>query len=218
MESGVQFSAPRPTIRRLPMYLMLLKKLDVEGVENVSSTSISKELGFEAIQVRKDLAVTGIVGQPGVGYPVKELVKAIETFLGWDNVTEAFLIGVGNLGSALIGYEGFRNRGLDIIAAFDVDMNKVGTEVYGKQIFELQKLPDLVKRMHIHMGVLTVPQNVAQKTAEFMVDSGIQAIWNFTAEKLSLPDEIIVERVDLSASFAILSSRLGRFLAENEAK
>lgn len=203
-----QLSAPQPTIRRMPLYLNLLKKVEAGGREFISSTHISNELKLESIQVRKDLAVTGIVGQPGVGYPVSMLIKAIESFLGWDNVTEAFLVGAGNLGSALVGYDGFRERGLNIVAAFDVDPAKIGTEIHGKRVFDLKRLGDLVNRMHIKMGVLTVPLEVAQETADYMVESGIEAIWNFTAVKLNLPSHIIVERVDLAASFAVLSSRL----------
>jgi redox-sensing transcriptional repressor len=208
MTKEVQKSVPQPTIRRLPSYLQVLRNCHSSGRSHISSSYIAQQLQLEAIQVRKDLSATGIIGQAGVGFAVPELINHIEEFLGWDNTRDAFLIGCGNLGSALIGYEGFKTRGLNIIAGFDVDKDKIGKTISGKLIFELEKLPDLVNRMHIKLGVLTVPPKTAQAVAEYAVRAGIRAIWNFTSVKLDLPEEIVVERVGLESSLAVLSSRL----------
>jgi redox-sensing transcriptional repressor len=208
MLTEIKKSVPQPTIRRLPSYLQVLRNCRNNGRSHISSSFIAQQLQLEAIQVRKDLSATGIIGRAGVGFDVQGLISHIEDFLGWDNTHDAFLIGCGNLGSALIGYEGFKVRGLNIIAGFDVDKEKAGKTISGKLIFELEKLPDLVNRMHIKLGVLTVPTQAAQSVAEYAVNAGIKAIWNFTSVKLDLPEDIVVERVGLESSLAVLSSRL----------
>ncbi len=197
-----------PTVRRLPTYLRLLKELQDENQQYVSSTYIADRFQLEPIQVRKDLAAMGIVGQPRLGFVVADLIAAIMQFLGWNNTTKAFLIGAGNLGSALIGYSGFAGYGLNIIAAFDVDNSKIGTRIHNIEVFPLEKLPDLAVRLHIHLGILTLPAAAAQATADMLVQTSITAIWNFTPVKLILPAGVIVEKVDLAASLAVLSCSL----------
>ena len=127
--------APLPSVRRLPAYLRLLQSLRAGGRDVVSCTHIGKELGLVSTQVRKDLAVTGIVGKPKVGYNVPALIAAIEEFLGWNNAQDAFVVGVGSLGRALMGYQGFQEYGLRLVAGFDIDPAKVGVEVHGKEVF-----------------------------------------------------------------------------------
>jgi redox-sensing transcriptional repressor len=197
-----------PTVRRLPTYLRLLKELQDEKQLNVSSTYIAERFQLEPIQVRKDLAAMGIVGQPRLGFAVTELTCAIMQFLGWNNASEAFLIGAGNLGSALAGYSGFADYGLNIVAAFDVDKNKTGTRIHDIKVFPLQKLPDLARRLHVHIGILTLPAAAAQSITDMLVKVGIKAIWNFTPVKLKVPEDVIVEKVDLAASLAVLSRSL----------
>lgn len=194
-----------PTVRRLPAYLHLLRQLTLEGRDIVSSTHIAAKLKLEPIQVRKDLAVTGIVGKPKVGYYLPTLIKAVEEFLGWDDNTSAFLVGTGNLGSALLGYEGFRQHGLSIVAAFDMDSSKIGAEVHGKEILSIDKLPDLADRMHVQMGIISVPSEAAQEVADLMVASGINAIWNFAPIRLEVPNYVVVQNEDLSTGLAVLS-------------
>jgi len=205
-------TAPLPSVRRLPAYLRFLQTLKARDRVVVSCTHIADELGLVSTQVRKDLAVTGIVGKPKVGYNVPALIDAIEEFLGWKNTSDAFVVGAGCLGSALMGYEGFKDHGLNLVAGFDVDPAKIGTPVHGKEIFPLEKLHDLALRMHVLIGVLTVPAAVAQDTANFLVLSGIRAIWNYTPVQLEVPPSVIVEDVKLSASLAVLSSRLAEVL------
>lgn len=204
--------APLPSVRRLPAYLRLLQSLRSGGRNVVSCTHIGKELGLVSTQVRKDLAVTGIVGKPKVGYNVPALISAIEEFLGWNSAQDAFLVGVGSLGRALMGYQGFQEYGLRLVAGFDIDPAKVGKEVHGKQVFPLDKLRELAADRHVSLGVLTVPAAAAQDAAQLMVQAGIRAIWNYTPVILEVPASVIVEDVKLSASLAVLSSRLAELL------
>lgn len=201
-------SMPLASVRRLPLYLRFLKQLRSRGREVVSCTHIARELGLVSTQVRKDLAMTGIVGKPKVGYDVPALVSSIERFLGWNNTRDAFVVGVGSLGSALMGYEGFSQYGLNVLAGFDTDPNKIGRQVHGKEVFALERLPDLVSQMQVLIGILTVPAKAAQDVANLMVLSGVRAIWNYAPVTLEAPDSIVVENMNLSASLAVLSSRL----------
>jgi redox-sensing transcriptional repressor len=210
-------SVPLPSVRRLPTYLRLLYGLKARGREVVSCTYIAEDLGLVSVQVRKDLAMTGIVGRPKVGYQVAELIDAIERFLGWKNTTDAFLVGAGGLGSALLGYEGFKEYHLNVLAGFDIDPAKIGTKIHDKEIFAVDKLPDLVHRMHVLIGILTVPASAAQQAADLMVRAGIRAIWNYTPVQLQVPDAVIVEDVKLAASLAVLSSRLAEALRKKPA-
>lgn len=218
MEPDAAKVAPLPSVRRLPAYLRFLQTLKAHGRDVVSCTHIAEELGLISTQVRKDLAVTGIVGKPKVGYNVPELINAIEEFLGWNNTTDAFLVGAGSLGSALLGYGGFQEYGLNLVAAFDVDPAKVGLDIHGREVFPLEKLHDLALRMHVLIGVLTVPAPAAQDVATYMVLSGIRAIWNYTPVKLEVPESVVVEDVKLASSLAVLSSRLAEQLRNEHAR
>jgi redox-sensing transcriptional repressor len=200
--------ASRPTLRRLPMYHSYLGKLAAKGRENVSCTRMAGELHLDPTQVRKDLSVTGAVGRPRVGFEVGSTIQAIENFLGWNNTNDAFLIGAGNLGSAILGYEGFRKHGVNIIAAFDTDPAKIGRPIHGREVYQLDRMVDLASRMNVLIGVLAVPAAAAQDVANLMVLSGIRAIWNLTPAWLDVPEGIIIEDVELSASLAVLSGRL----------
>jgi len=193
------------TVKRLPLYLRFLRQLKDSGREIVSSTYIGEHLKLEPIQVRKDLAVTGIVGKPKVGYFIPSLIQAIEEFLGWDNNTDAFLVGAGNLGSALLGYQGFARHGLNIVAAFDTDESKIGTHIHDKDVLPLDKLSDLVDRMHITMGIIAVPAEAAQSVADLMIAAGITAIWNFAPVHIDVPNNIVVQNEDLASGLAVLS-------------
>ena len=128
-----------PSIRRLPSYLHIVKQAQADCNTYISGTVIAEELHLEPIQVRKDLAITGIIGKPKKGYPVDELIAAIEHFLRWDTLQKAILIGAGNLGTALTGYQGFRDHGLAICAAFDIDKKKRGKKIHGIPIFAMDE-------------------------------------------------------------------------------
>lgn len=197
-----------PTIRRLPAYLRILRDMEREGIEFVSTTTIGEMLTLDAITVRKDLAITNVLGRPKIGYQVKELVVAIETFLGWHNNSDAFLVGVGHLGQALMGYQGFAQYGLRIIAGFDINPAMIGKKIAGSTIFSLNELPYLIKRMRVEMIILCVPAEMAQSVAEMAVEAGIKGIWNFTPETLDLPPHIVVQREDMASGLAVLSAKL----------
>ena len=174
----------------------------------MSGTVLASVHNLEPVIVRKDLAVTGITGTPRIGFRVDELILAIERFLGWDNQTKAVLVGVGNLGSALLGYQGFGNFGLQIVAAFDRDPQKIGQWIHGCRVQSVDKLIEYVQRHKIVLGVLSVPGEVAQDAAELMVRGGIRGIWNFTPVKLDVPEGVVAQKEDLAEGLAVLSHRL----------
>jgi redox-sensing transcriptional repressor len=200
--------ASEPTLKRLPAYLYFLEKIREQGIINISAPVIGRELKCDPTQVVKDLSVTGIKGKPRVGYNTYELIHALEDFLGFNRTSEAFLIGAGNLGSALMAYQEHQSLGLKIIAAFDVDEKKIGTHVGGIHILEYNKLFSLSNRLDVKIAILTTPNNAAQEVAEDLVNCGIKAIWNFTAANLLLPHDIIVQNTSMSSYAAVLLSRL----------
>ena len=197
-----------PSVRRLPSYLHIIRQAERNSDFYISGTVIAQELNLEPIQVRKDLAITGIVGKPKKGYPVEELIKAIERYLGWDSNHDAVLVGAGNLGSALMGYQEFQRHGLRIVAAFDTDPQKVGSQVHGVPVRAMESWSQGIKAIQAEIAILTVPSPFAQSTAETLVRAGITSIWNFTNTKLKVPDQIIVQREDLSSGYALLSVQM----------
>ena len=199
---------PIPSIQRLPIYLRFLKEQRIQGETGVSCTQIADELGQLSVQVRKDLAITGISGRPKVGYQIDDLINAIEVFLGWDKTTHAFLVGAGSLGSAILGYKGFTSFGLQIVAVFDNDPNKLGNTIHGCQVFSIDEMIGMELDKKIDIGILTVPANAAQSVANLLVDVGVRGIWNYTPIRLDLPDHVVCEQVKLSASFAVLSQAI----------
>ncbi len=194
-----------PSVRRLPSYLYIVQQAHKNNQEYISGTVIAQELRLEPIQVRKDLAITGIVGKPKKGYPTTELLEAINRFLGWDTTHKAVIVGAGNLGTALAGYQEFRLHGIDMAAAFDTDDQKVGTTIHGVPVHPLAALEKHIKKTGATIAILTVPSEHAQEAADRIVAAGITAIWNFTNRKLSLPDHVMVQKEDLTSGFALLS-------------
>lgn len=198
-------SASIPTIRRLPSYLYLVRKAKEEGVEIISGTVIANELDLEPIQVRKDLASTGIIGKPRVGYKVTDLIEAIEKFLNWDKKHNAILVGAGNLGTALLGYKEFSKNGLNFLAAFDIDESKIGTTINNTPVYHISELEEFVKKESVEIAVLTVRSGIAQDVADDICQTGIKTIWNFTKVKLKVPKDVLLLKEDLSSSYAVLS-------------
>jgi redox-sensing transcriptional repressor len=199
---------PEPTLKRLPGYLYYLEKVKEQGVINISAPVIGKDLKCDPTQVVKDIAVTGIKGKPRVGYNTYELIQALENFLGFNRTNEAFLVGAGNLGTALMAYQEHQSLGLKIIAAYDIDAGKIGKTVGGVHVLEYNKLFTLSTRLQVKIGILTTPNQAAQDVAEDLVNCGIKAIWNFTSANLDLPEEIIVQNTSMSAYAAVLLRRL----------
>ena len=201
--------ASLPTIRRLPSYLLVIEAARREGMKYVSGTSIAEELEIEPIQVRKDLAVTGIVGKPRVGFQADELIEAINAFLAWDRRHRAIIVGAGNLGSALMGYGEFKRHGMSIIAAFDSDKKKIGGSIHNIPVHGIHELRTQIQKLGVKIALLTVPSDQAQEMATTLVEVGISAIWNFTNLKIKVPENIIVQKEDLSSGYAVLSVKLG---------
>ncbi|UDQ96582.1 redox-sensing transcriptional repressor Rex [Lentisphaerota bacterium WC36G] len=208
--------AKLPSIRRMPQYLHIAKRLHKEGQEVVSTTFLAKELGVEPIVARKDLEITNVVGQSGIGYKIIDLIDSVETFLGWNNNSDAFLVGVGAMGSALLKFNGFENYGINILAGFDISHNILGIDINGRKVFHIDSLPNLARRMKVNIGILCVPEENAQEVADMMIRGGIRAIWNFTPTKLTVPDNVVVQREVLASGLAVLSVKLGKLFAEEK--
>ncbi|RKX77767.1 MAG: redox-sensing transcriptional repressor Rex [Spirochaetes bacterium] len=200
-----KLSASIPTIRRLPSYLQVVIRYKSEGFTVISGTVIAEELELEAIQVRKDLAVTGIVGKPRVGYPVVELISAIEKFLNWDRGCRAIVIGAGNLGSALMGYQELKDHGLTLVAAFDMSIDRIGPRDNAPTVYPMNEMPGIVAKKEAKLAILTVPARVAQEVSDNLVAAGIRRIWNFTNVRLRVPEGILVMQEDLSSGYAVLT-------------
>ncbi len=200
-----------PSIRRLPSYLVLVQQAMDEWLEFISGTVIAQELELEPIQVWTDLALTGIIGKPRVGYSVKDLYIAINRFLHWDREKKAVLVGAGHLGQALMGNREFLKHGLRICAAFDTDPGKIGKKIHEIDVYPLDDLPQVVKEEKIQIAILTVPSVAAQNVAEKIAGAEINAIWNFTNVKLKVPSPIIVQQEDLSSGYAVLTVKIGLF-------
>jgi redox-sensing transcriptional repressor len=192
----------------LPGYLFFLEKMREKGVINISAPTIGKELKCDPTQVVKDLSVTGIKGKPRVGYNTYELCHSLEEYLGFNRVNEAFLVGAGNLGTALMAYQEHQTLGIKVIAAFDVSTDRIGQHIGGIHVLEYNKLFHLSNRLDVKIAILTTPNKVAQEVAEDLVNCGIKAIWNFTSIILDLPDEIIVQNTAMNAFAAVLLRRL----------
>ncbi len=201
---------PRPSLSRLPLYYRFLVEAAERGETIVSSEDIGRALGLPSAQIRKDLSFLREFGRPGVGYDVEALAASLEDFLGLANDKEAIVAGAGRLGQALAAYPGFAPYGLRIVALFDTDPDKAGQEVAGRKIYPWEKMPDLVARLHIQMGIITVPAAVAQEVAAAMVGAGIRAIWNFAPVRLLVPEGVWVENEDLATRLATLSYHVVR--------
>lgn len=199
---------PEPTLRRLPWYLSNVKLLKQRGERYVSSTQISKEINVDASQIAKDLSYVNISGRTRVGYEVDTLIAVLEDFLGFTNLHKAFLFGVGSLGGALLHDSGLRHFGLEIVAAFDVNPALVGTKLNGIPIFHTDEFPWKMKEYDVHIGVLTVPIEIAQQITDYMVEGGIKAVWNFTPFRIRVPENIVVQNTSLYAHLAVMFNRL----------
>ncbi len=207
----------RATLQRLPRYYHYLGLLMNQGREVVSCTKLASHFGFDPTQIRKDIESAGGTGRPRVGFDIPKTMDVIKEFLGWNNTNQAVLVGAGHLGSALLGYDGFAGKEIKILAAFDSDPDKTGTTIHNTQVFPMEKLPELIRRLQVYIGILSVPADVAQPIAETMIAAGVRAIWNLTPAHLRLPDNIIVSHFDISANLAVLCSQLAEVF-RNEQK
>lgn len=188
----------RASVGRLSLYLRRLEALLFEGYSRVSSASLGATLSIPDTQVRKDLAPLNCPGQPGIGYAVADLIQAIRGRLGLDRHRPTALVGVGNLGRALLRYQGFRLRGFPIVALFDTDPAKVGEKVDGLEIFPQARLAEVVASTGAELGILTVPSIAAQAAADALMKAGVKGILNFAPGVIRVPDGVNVVSVDLT--------------------
>lgn len=195
-------AVPKPTLGRLPMYLHYLKSLPGSCDEHISATTIAKALELGEVQVRKDLGLVTGTGRPKTGHVRKELIQRLEEYLSGEACVPAVLAGAGKLGRALLDYEGFREYGLEIIAAVDCDIDKTGETESGKKVFHSDELCDICTENDIKIGVITVPVGAAQDVCDQMVACGIRAIWNFAPCTLKTPEGVIVQQENLALSLA----------------
>jgi len=191
-------AVPSAVVSRLSLYLRELQHLMRDGRETTSSTQLGALLGFTDAQVRKDLAYFGQFGYPGIGYRCQELVEQIRKILGTDRSWPVCLVGLGNLGRALLRYRGFSTQGFSMVAAFDNDPEKVGTTIEGYKVLPDDQIQETVTRHAIRLGVLTVPAAAAQGVADELVAAGIQGILNFAPVTINVPDHVRIVGVDLA--------------------
>ena len=197
----------KQTLSRLPQYLSHLESLP-ETVRYISATAIAAALGLNQVQVRKDLASVSSSGKPKVGYLRRDLIREIKAFLGYDSADEAVIVGAGKLGRALMSYGGFRDYGLNILAAFDADESLIGEDENGRPIMPVEVLKDTCQRLGVRIGIITVPAPAAQSVCDLLIDAGVLAIWNFAPVRLVVPEGILVQNENMASSLAILSNHL----------
>ena len=197
----------KSVLKRLPTYLNYLNSLPKDAATYISATALANALGMGEVQVRKDLAQVSDGGRPKIGYLRESLIEDISQFLGYDNTTDAVLVGAGKLGQALLGYSGFDAYGLNILAAFDANITKP-KEVDGKPLLPMSDLKDFCRENKILMGIITVPAASAQQVCNKMIESGIKAIWTFAPVHLDVPENILVQNENMATSLAVLSMHL----------
>ena len=205
----------KSVLKRLPGYLAYLKNMPENAPMHISATALANALGMGEVQVRKDLAMVSDGGRPKIGYLRENLIDDIEQFLGYDNTTDAVLIGAGKLGQALMAYKGFDEYGLNILAAFDIAPKMEHTEE-GKPIYHIDQLSRFLRNHKVLMGIITVPAEHAQEAADLLVADGIKAIWNFAPTHLEVPQGILVQTENMATSLAVLSVHLQAQIKEKK--
>ena len=197
----------KAVLKRLPGYLAYLKSMQDQDYPYISATALAHALGMGEVQVRKDLASVSDGGRPKIGYLRESLIDDIEQFLGYDNTTDAVLIGAGRLGQALMGYKGFAEYGLNVLAAFDTNPAVDRTDD-GKPVYRMDQLEPFCKAHKVLMGIITVPDSHAQEVCDKLIACGIKAIWNFAPTHLEVPSNILVQSENMATSLAVLSMHL----------
>ncbi|MEG6614888.1 redox-sensing transcriptional repressor Rex [Peptococcaceae bacterium 1198_IL3148] len=199
---------PEATVTRLSVYSRFLKRLDKKGVTTISSGEIAEGVGVSPAQVRKDLAYFGEFGTRGVGYNVKDLIRYTIKILGLTEPWNLIMVGAGNMGSALVTYGEFRDRGFNIIAVFENDLTKIGKSIADVEVLPTEKMGEVIKEHNVRIGIIAVPARAAQEVANQFVENGIEGILNFAPISLHVPDGIEVRNVDLSVKLEILTFNL----------
>jgi redox-sensing transcriptional repressor len=201
-------SAPKAVVGRMSLYLRQLEAFERQGHATVSSSQLGAPLSIKNAQVRKDLAFFGQFGHPGIGYRIEELIAALRHILGIDREWPLALVGMGNLGRALLRYRGFRARGFHVVALFDNDLAKIGQKYDGMVVESIESMRKVVALRKIKLALLCVPAEVAQRVADLLVGSGIHGILNFAPVMLTVPGHVSVVAVDLSVQLENLAYKV----------
>lgn len=196
------------TLQRLPQYLIMIKAESNRGKTDVTADEIGEVVHVVSSQVRHDISSCGIQRAPGEAYDIQELSRAIEHALGYDDISNAVIVGCGQLGRALLSYSNYSDYGVDVIAGFDADENLVGSEIGTRPILSVKRLSSLCRRMKVHIGIITVPANYAQDVCDKLIEGGVQAIWNFAPVHLKVPENVIVKNEIIAVSLGDLSRQL----------
>jgi len=196
------------TIERLSLYFRALSILEKEDVKTISSKELAKHEKLTPAQVRKDLSFFGSFGTRGLGYPVSELKKRIATILGLDRTWKVALVGVGNMGSALVGYKEFQRHGFGIEMIFDNDQRKIGSNHKGILVSDMANLRESLKENNIDIVIIAVPATVAQYIVDDIVEAGVKGILNFAPINLKVPDNVILRNENMSMELEHISFSL----------
>lgn len=205
----------KATIGRLPLYLRFLQEANSRGERFISSSVIAQSISVSSVLVRKDLAhVASDSGVPRKGFAVTTLIRDIEKFLGYDNLSDVVLVGAGGLGQAFLGYEGFKNNGMNLVAAFDKDKRLIGRVISGKPVLSMDGFEAFVEERKIRIGIIAVPKAAAQEVLDRMAAAQIKAVWNFAPVALVPPKGVTLKTEDLAASLSILAGKAFRIAKE----
>ncbi len=196
---------PKKTIYRLSIYSRCLLRLHENGMETVSSNSLAQVANVKPSQLRKDLAHFGQLGTRGLGYPVELLLKTIRSVLGRATLQPVILVGVGNLGRALLHYDGFKKEGFEVLSAFDIDAKVLEEQGLPVQVRHDREMTAFITKNSVRMAILCVPAKYGQEVANELVSAGVQGILNFSPTILKVPDHVIITRVDLAIELESLS-------------
>jgi redox-sensing transcriptional repressor len=204
LKKPIKADIPRKAVYRLSVYLRCLQRLKANDIRTVSSEALAKAARVKSTQLRKDLTYFGQFGTRGLGYDVEQLSKMISDLLGTTSLQPVILIGVGNLGSALLMYRGFEQEGFEIVAAFDADASRRRDKT-NVPVYSMDKIEEVVRKHNVRMAIITVPAAAAQEVTNRLVDSGISGILNFAPIVLHVPDDVMVNNVNLAIELENLS-------------
>jgi redox-sensing transcriptional repressor len=199
-----KFRIPKATAKRLPLYYRYLLLLNDEGKDKVSSTELAEAVQVDSASIRRDFSYFGALGKRGYGYDVKNLLSFFKKILNQDTLTNVALVGVGNLGHALLNYNFKRSNNIRISCAFDINQEITGKITQGVPVYSMDEMKQQIADQQIRIAILTVPQDTAQKTADEMIEAGIKGIMNFTPIRLSAPNGIRIQNVDLATELQTL--------------
>ena len=199
-----KFRIPKATAKRLPLYYRYLLLLNDEGKDKVSSTELAEAVQVDSASIRRDFSYFGALGKRGYGYDVKNLLSFFKKILNQDTLTNVALVGVGNLGHALLNYNFKRSNNIRISCAFDINPEITGKITQGVPVYSMDEMKQQIADQQIRIAILTVPQVTAQKTADEMIDAGIKGIMNFTPIRLSAPNGVRIQNVDLATELQTL--------------